>query len=334
MMISWKRYLRADPPEDSPVDALLRAVQLLLEALRLHAVEGDQYEFEKFQADLRQLRDDLGDSPSSAKILVTTGAAIKAFEEYQRRTSRFLKQQGMEYQGMMGMLTAALARISKGSEETVVRLQTLEKQIERTAAIEDIRVLKSKLGDCLDSLREESRLHREDADQTVRAIRQEMDQSRERLGGPAVAQPEESAESFERAAAIEAISRSVSENGRAYAAAFMIQRVALNTKRFGEGAGDCMIRAFQNHLNEKIPGKHPQYRWSEAGIVLVLDREGTPESVNSEVRRATSGRLEALLQIGARSVLLPIAVTSAIVPVDEHMSPAEIARQLDALTCD
>src|SRR5205814_9986230 len=136
---SWKRYMRPDEAQDTTTDSLLRAVQLLLEALRVHAVEGDRYEFEKFQIDLQHLRENLGDSPSSEEILATTGAAINEFEDYQRSMSRFLKRQGVEYQEMVGMLTETLARISKGSDATMIRLQTIEKQIERAAAIEDIR---------------------------------------------------------------------------------------------------------------------------------------------------------------------------------------------------
>src|SRR5437667_22213 len=129
-MISWKQYLRSEEKPAVLADALLRTVRLLLEALRLHAVEGDQFEYEKFQADVQKLHDGLDERPTSAEILVATGAAIKGVEEYNRHTSRFLKQQSLEYQAMMAMLAETVATVSKGSEDTVTRLQTIEKQIE------------------------------------------------------------------------------------------------------------------------------------------------------------------------------------------------------------
>src|SRR6266404_5486678 len=157
-MISWKQYLRSEEKPAAMVDALLKTVHLLLEALRLHAVESDQFEYEKFQADMQKLHDSLGERPTSAEILVTTGAAIKGVEEYNRHASRFLKQQGLEYQAMMGMLAEAIA-----------------------------------------------------------AITQSLDGER-----------------------------------HVFAVAFVVQRLALINGRFGPGAGESMMAAFTQHLNEKL----------------------------------------------------------------------------------
>src|SRR6266404_983944 len=258
-MISWKQYLRSEEKPAAMVDALLKTVHLLLEALRLHAVEGDQFEYEKFQADMQKLHDSLGERPTSAEILVTTGAAIKGVEEYNRHASRFLKQQGLEYQAMMGMLAEAVATISKGSEDTVTRLQTIEKQIERTAVIEDIRLLKAKLGDCLGALRQESRLQQEGTAKTIRSVRKEIDQSKERLVGPVAERtepPEPTIDSVrgsnERQKAIAAITQSLDGERHVYAVAFVVQRLALINGRFGPGAGESMMAAFTQHLNEKL----------------------------------------------------------------------------------
>src|SRR5436853_2182996 len=108
-------------------DALLRTVHLLLESLRLHAIEGEQCDYEKFQIDVHALETRLGEAPTPADVLLIAGTAVKIVEEYNRDTSRFLKQQSIEYQGMLGMLTETVASISKGSESTVLRLHDLEK---------------------------------------------------------------------------------------------------------------------------------------------------------------------------------------------------------------
>jgi len=64
MFISLKRYLSGADQELA--DSLFRMARLLLEAIRVHAVVGDQADHEKFQKDIARLEQSLEErfSPS------------------------------------------------------------------------------------------------------------------------------------------------------------------------------------------------------------------------------------------------------------------------------
>src|SRR5258708_14399796 len=87
-MISIKKYLSTDSRETS--HAYERMSLMLLEAIGLHAVEGDRADYDVLRGAIADLQTGLTEDPSPANILVTTGAAVKAIQNYNRRTSQIL----------------------------------------------------------------------------------------------------------------------------------------------------------------------------------------------------------------------------------------------------
>src|SRR5262245_45210229 len=102
-MMSIKRYLGSSDKES--IEAYERMAQLLLQAIGLHAVEGERADYDSFRAAIADLQKSLAEDGSPSNVLVSTGTAVKAMQEYNRRTSNFIRARGTELQGIVGMLT-------------------------------------------------------------------------------------------------------------------------------------------------------------------------------------------------------------------------------------
>src|SRR5437773_1812605 len=106
-MISIKKYLSAEDNQSG--DSFERMAHLLLQAIGLHAVDGDQSDRTRFQSTISDLQNSLAEDPSAAHVLYTTGAAVKALEDYNRRSSHFIRAKCVELQSIVGMLTESMS---------------------------------------------------------------------------------------------------------------------------------------------------------------------------------------------------------------------------------
>jgi hypothetical protein len=64
--------------------------------------------------------------------------------------------------------------------------------------------------------------------------------------------------------------------------------------------------------------------------MAVLERPEGAGTVDEEIGRITSVKLEAGVQIGNGSVLLPIACTSLLLPLTQTAGLAELTQRIDA----
>jgi len=329
MFITLKRYLSGADQELA--ESLLRMARLLLEAIRVHAVVGDQADYDKFQRDIAKLEDSLGEQLPPAEVLVVAGAAAKTLEDYNQRTTRFVRAQSAELQAMLSMLTETVASLSAGSERSVTRLQTIEKQLERASVLEDIRGLKAKLSECLQSLREEARRQREETARTITELRNEIRKAQQRQAtlAPAAAKPPAEGSSMGRAEAEQALAQAVQEGAHVFAAVFVVDRVELVNARFGPNAGEQLVRYFRHHLAQGLLSSDSVYRWGVASFVVLLDRPYSLESTRSEVQRVASVRLEKTIQIGTRTVLLPVTCRWSVLPVFDAVSLQQLVDEID-----
>ena len=324
MFISLKRYLYSE--ELALAESLHRMVQLLLEAIRMHAVVADPAEHEKFQKDIAAFENQLNEEVTPKEILVLAGAVVKTLEEYNRQTTRFVRMQSAELQSMLAMLMETVAALSAGSDRSVARLQAIERQLERAAAVEDIRAVKAKLSECLLSLREEAQRQREEMARTISELKGQIEQAQQRRLPPRAV-----GRSKGRDEAEQALRLAYERGGHVYAAVFVVDRMDLVSGRFGPSVSEQLVRYFQYHLAQGLLSSDEVYRWDASSLLVLMERSYGVEQVRAEVQRVASVRLEKTIQIGTRTVLLPITSHSAVTPVFEARSLAELISDLDAV---
>lgn len=326
MFISLRRYLFG--PEQEVAAALLRMAQLLLQATRLHAVVGDQTDYEKFQQDMTNLERQLDEAVNPQQILVVAGAVAKTLADYNQRTTRYMRMQSAELQAMLAMLTETVATLAAGSERSVTRLQAIEKQLERASALEDIRTLKAKLSECLLNLREEARRQREEMARTITELKSEIKKVEQRQR-PATGKP--AVQAMDRSAAERALTLAIQQGAHVYAAVFVVDRVELINGRFGASAAEQLVQFFRSHLAQGLLNSDPVYRWGPSSFVVLMERPYGIEQARLEVQRVASVRLEKTIQIGTRTVLLPITCRWAVVPAFEARSVSDLVADIDAV---
>jgi len=336
MFVSIKRYLDSRPEQVAA--ALLRMVRQLLEGLELHAIRGDAADYEKYRADLRRIQEEMGERPSASEVQVAAGAALEAMEEYNNRTSRFIRVQCAELQTMVGMLTRTMTTVASGSENSVTRLQAIEKHLHKAAMIEDFQAARLRLGECLDNLRGEVVRQKEESQRAVAEIKAGLTASQERIGASAPARAEARQDPVaglpERPEAEAALIKLAQEGRHAHAVIFVVERLELINSRFGFAAGDQVLVMFRQHLAQSLSAADQLFRWSGPGLLALLKRDGTPQEVREELTRITPRRLEKTIQVSGRSILLPVAANWAMFPVADYRPVQLLFLQLDNFVQD
>lgn len=100
------------PAPAEPASAAALA-QLLLRAVRMHALRGDPAQFQKFQTEMRNIEGDLECTPERAFELAS--AAGKLLESYNQQVAEFFLRQLAEFEAVV----AALLRVSSSPPSSV-----------------------------------------------------------------------------------------------------------------------------------------------------------------------------------------------------------------------
>jgi diguanylate cyclase (GGDEF)-like protein len=325
-MISFRKLWDSDQKQDG---GDLRVVQLLLQGMALHAVEGDPQDHEKFRADMQTLLEGLGETPSPAELLMTTGAVLKTVEDYNHRTTRYVRVQGAELHNMIAMLTKTVATLGTGSERAVTRLKEIEGQIEKTSVIEDVRLLKMRMETCLEGIRDEAHRQKTESTHTVEGLKHEISQTQERIRTAAAAPAVDPVTGLlSRAEAETAFAATVQASEQAYAAFFVVDRVPVINARFGYAVGDRVLNLYLEELRKKLSAADLVFRWSGPAFVVLLLRKERIDTVRDQLRFLVPGKLERTVEMGNRSAMLPISATWTVFPVAPPMET--LTGQLDA----
>ena len=133
---------------------------------------------ERFRKDIDKCLAILSPETPVSELLVVVGGALRAMEDYNQRTSTFVRRQNAVLQKMVSMLTETIITIGSGSELSVSKLQSIEKSIESTQAVEDIQILKLRLSECLEAVRDESVRQKNDGQVALNALKQELETPR------------------------------------------------------------------------------------------------------------------------------------------------------------
>jgi GGDEF domain-containing protein len=326
-MISLRKFWTAAEQEADPA-GVARVAGLLIQGIALHAVEGDPLEYQMFRHEIQQQIEVVEANPAPAELLVSIGAVLQALEGYNARTTRHLRMQGTELYNMITMLTRTVETLGAGSEKSVGQLREIEGKIEKTSVIEDVRMLKLRLGECLDSIRAEAERQKADSSRAVASLREEIRGSQERIsaaGAGLVLDPTTGVPA--RAAAAAALAEWVLSPNPPYVALFVVDRVQLLNSRFGYEVGDRVLKTYLEELRIHLPPGDQIFRWSGPAFLALLKRPDTIDKVRDQLRFALQGKIERNFELSKRTVLLSITATWAIFPVTPPLE--ELITRLD-----
>jgi diguanylate cyclase (GGDEF)-like protein len=335
MMVSIKKFLERQGDKTADVDQhadnLLRMVHMLLNGTALHAVELDEAEYVEYRDDILHLDEQLGQAPSTADAMVVAGAALKRMEDYGRRVTKIVKMQSGELQRMVAMLADTVGTLAAGNDTSINNLQAISKRIERTKEIEDLRVIKAKLADCLDSLQQETIRRRSESAAMVSKMKEELVRSRERLDEdkPNSGSRDDLTGFPDRVRAEELFANALQTNPNLFVAVFVVQRVQLINARFGYTAGDQVINHFGTHLLQSLPAADMVFRWGGPCFVAAIERSHGMNEIRAELANVSNSRLEKTIRAGTRVAMLPIASLWSVFSIRDLRTVEEIRRKVE-----
>jgi diguanylate cyclase (GGDEF)-like protein len=328
LVISLKRLLDSGPDAASRT----RLVWLILEAVACNAVESDPAEREAFQTSLRGLVTRMEESKGSDVALVLVGEAIKSIETYNRGVQRSLSSQMKELQSIVSLFIRSMLQVSKGSAASATKLRQIERQIEKASQSEDLRALKTQLEQSLETICEEAAQQEQQSEQLGEQIRETMSRPETAaVLAKAVADLDLVTGLPNFQAAEQAIRAAITAHTSTYAVLLCVDRLEVINTRFGFAVGDRILMLFGQHLAQRLSTTDQLFRWRGPGFLAILDRTGPEISIRAEVARMVSARLEQEIELGGRSVLLPVAASWMLTGVADSTAD-RIMKKLDAFS--
>jgi GGDEF domain-containing protein len=304
-VISIKKFLSAKA-DDEP--ALPRVVWLILEAIACHSIESDAGDREQFQNVLRQIAKKIEESTSNAMTFVLAGEAIKSIEMYNRGVERALHSQVKELQSIVSLFTRSMLHVSKGSVSSATNLRQIERQIEKAGQIDDLRALKAQLELSLKGICDEAAQQKERSASIDSHIRETMSRPESAAVLAGAVSDLDLVTGLPSFRMILPALRAAIDGGRhVYAVLLCVDRIEIINSRFGFASGDRVLMVFGQHLAERFSGADVLFRWRGPGFLALIERTGSEMAVRAEIARIVSARLEQDIELGGRSVLLPIS---------------------------
>jgi len=327
-MISLKSYFTRDSEAET---TYRRVIGLFLQGISLHSVEGDKADHDRFREDIDKCLAVLSPETPVSELLVVVGGALRAMEDYNQRTGRFIRRQNTELQNMVSMLTKTVITIGVSSEHSVSRLQNIEKSIESTQKVEDIQILKLRLGECLEAVRVESERQQRDGRDAMENLKKELESSQEMMGSSRAPLTLDEATGLPGKAEAERAIRTALEAPKGkFLVVAVCSRVQAVNARFGYTVGDRMLGAFAEHFKKGLSVRDQLYRWEGPALLALLERAERIERVRTEIRQFADVRFDKTTEVGQRTVLIPISASWSIFALAPPWEA--VMKQLEAFT--
>jgi GGDEF domain-containing protein len=336
-VISLKKFLDADRGK---LEALQRMVELLLQGVLVHTVEGAPEDYAWLRVNIQRISEAVAGAKSGQDYLVQAGALNSSLEDYRRRTAKYFEQRRAEMKNIIHMLTATISAISEASNENLQRLRKIEQDVSDAAQIEDVRLIKSKLGECLEDIRRETERQKAYTSHTVeeltRGLRGAQSSS---LSDPNAADKgKQGANPAGRALdpvtglparyeAETAIYRAYHKMAAVSVGIIVIESLPAINVKYGRSTGDQVLQAFGDFIAQKLAADDQLFRWTGPTLLALLHRSAKIERVRGEFARLMEQKFEHTTQTASHVVHFPVARRWEVLPLES--TPEQMYRKID-----
>jgi GGDEF domain-containing protein len=334
-MISIKRFL--DRHHDGPgphtpagaedvVAALTQMGHLLLGAIATNMVLGNEIDLMALRKTMNGLARQMAGPQTALNVLSISSDAIEGLETYCLNTTEYLREQNLERQSMVAMLTETVTDLSGQTDASVVRLHAIEKQVERASELGDIRALRADLGKSLLALREAAALQRRSSTATVERLQGQIEVAQTRI-------PEDPKPSGYTLADIDLIPEpsedTVESLSAAYVAAFRLQRAEHVASRFGEPVKRQMQSMVAAQLKAVLGPTDRLLRWKGTSFVMFINSTAPLKEIRARLQKAVAATSEQYVEAGGKTALLAVGVDWVIFPQADHQSLSAVFIEVD-----
>lgn len=325
-MISLGRFLRVHACDEDA--SYVRALSLLLQGIELHTLEHNQEDYECFQAELSGVQRGLFPKISIPWTFVLVGRAIKALEEYSRRTAGRLRAQFTELQSITSALSNAITTMVSASEASLGRLRAIQAQLLAAERMDDLRLVKKHLNDCLNDMAVEVAEHRNHSEcgrarlaQEAQDFENSIDCAQRRVASdPVTGLPP-------RAEAEAALSKVADSGVAAVAVVLTLKRLKQVNSRCGHGVGDSLLAKLSAYVRSGASLEEGPYRWSGPALMAIITRNVSFDRIRHEIGRLVADMPEYEIAVGGQMATILASVGWAVFPVT--LAVDKLVREMD-----
>jgi GGDEF domain-containing protein len=313
-------------PDEDPADlgsanetALRRMVLILLEAVEVHTIPGDEIDYRQFRADIRHISESFTRATNPDDIFVLSGQFFILTKDYFDRATRFISLQNAEYQKMVSMFTDTISTFNSSGQRTVLSLKEIEQQIEHATLIEDVRALRVRLGECLGNIRAEIDRHEVVTAEVERGLDQEpsplvaSQPMLHSVNDSVTGLPTEQQAKSDLMSALEA-------DDESFVVPILIQGIEKTYAQLGNEVGDSCLYKFSQALRALSDKGYSLYRWRGNTFLAILRRPVTIPEVRRELHSLIGTARNQSIQVGDRIIWLPVSAAWDVIAVKPPLS--------------
>jgi GGDEF domain-containing protein len=322
-MTSIKKYLGQE--KEDITSWLARIVILLLEGIALHAVEHETEEHGEFRRQMRETIEAFELTTGGRDTLIIGGGALGALQLYNRSVERFIRNVGAERQAIIGLMTESVLKLANTSELAGQNLRGLETEIAKAHQLQDLRLLKSKIQDCLESICQE-------------AARQEERARELAAQGANLADglfPNDQATGLPGWQHAEAYIKEIMDAARpSFVLVLFLKNLDSVNRRVGFAAGDQVLAQVGRRVGGLLANGDKLFRWRGPCFVAVLERSGPTDQVLAEAAKIGGVSLEKEIESQGRSSFFKASLTWKLTRLRDATEADEIIRKIDAFSAE
>ena len=326
-MISIRSYLQADRQTEN---ALLQLVQVLLDGIERHSIEGAPEELANLKGTTRRVIEALEAHESPDEPLARAALAMDTLKQHNERAVEYLRRPVAELQAKIKLLTAAITSVSSASSENIQRLEKIKSQMLSSVEVKDIRSLRKLLSDCLDGVLAEAERQRAQSDQAAEELHRSFPRANPNMTGGEASSLDPVTGFPTRAAAEEIIAQACQDEAPAFIVVMVINQLETVNRSFGRHVGDAILQRFGTFMRQQLPAVDQLFRWGGPTVVAVVRRKKA-----LDVRTAVEPLLVQRLTVktGTPDVQVPISARWTVLPL--MASPRLLFHKMDSFAqCD
>lgn len=283
-------------------------LQVLLQGISSHVVDFDAEQAARFRGSVQEIADGFKESVPISELLVRARVAMKTLDDYNRQANSYIRSQRAELHSMLKMLADTLTGMTRTSVGSVSKLQEFENQLESATEIVDVRVLKMRLGDCLQEIRKDAQQQQKESERVIDQLTKEIEKVRMQAVTNSDAADRDLTTGLRmRVAAERVLTERCSGEKPSFVALLSIERIQTYNARFGRTIGDQILRFFAETIKTRLGEGDWLFRWTGPNLLLVMKRPVNLDQGRCEVKRIADHLPEFTAETDYRTAMLPIS---------------------------
>jgi GGDEF domain-containing protein len=324
-VISIRKYLLADRQAEGQ---LLQLVQLLIEGVERHAVEGAPEDSARLRESTQAVLAAIESGAAPDELLSLGTAAMQALARNNAQALEYMRRPVAELQAKVKVLTAAVTAISSTSGENIRHLQQIKAKVLSSMDVRDIRTLRTQVSECLDGVLTAAERQRSEIESAAQQLKRVASPPTVAAGEGAVPALDPATGLPARAQAEEVIAQLCQEEGSAFVVVMAINRLEALTRSFGDQVGDAVLHRFAAFVQRQLQEEDRLFRWSGPTLVALLNRKGTLDTVRRSVDSLLATKIEHIVATATGEMKLPISSRWTVLPL--MASPRLLFTKMDS----